>query len=138
MGQIKLSETIYSKIQSEAARQNQTPDRFVEELLAAHLLPDHPYIEVIQGTGGARPVIKGTRVGVDVIAGYSQAGYTPQTIAAEILPHLSLAQIYDALSYVEDHRPQIEALLEANQPDRWQARIKAQLGQPAAANLLGE
>ena len=72
----------------------------------------------------------------DVIVGDTQAGYSPQEIADDMLPHLTPAQIYDALSYYEDHRPQIEAILQANTPEAWQARLGQQLGQETSARLM--
>jgi len=82
-------------------------------------------------------VIKGTRIGIDGIIGYTQAGYTPQEIAAEILPHLNLAQIYDALSYYEDHLAQINEVLQSNAPEVWRARLQQKLGEKAVKQLLG-
>ncbi|MCB0208214.1 MAG: DUF433 domain-containing protein [Anaerolineae bacterium] len=138
MSKIQISQQMYDKVAEVAAQRNQTPDQFVENLLATQLLPPHPYVEVIQSRSQPRAVIKGTRVGVDVIIGYMQAGYSPQAIAANILPQLSLAQIYDALSYYEDHRIEIEAVLSSNKPENWQEYIKHKLGKEASAQLLGQ
>lgn len=138
MSRIQISQQIYDKVAEVAAQRNQTPDQFVENLLATQLLPPHPYVEVVQSRSQPRAVIKGTRVGVDVIVGYTQAGYSPQVIAADILPHLSLAQIYDALSYYEDHRTEIEAVLAGNTPEMWRQHIKSKLGKEDAARLLGQ
>jgi uncharacterized protein (DUF433 family) len=138
MSQIQLSRQIYDKVLEHAAKHNQTPDRFVEDLLTAQLLPAHPYVEVIQSRSQPRAVIKETRIGVDVIVGYFQAGYTPQQIADEILPHLTPAQVYDALSYYEDHRATIDEMLQTNTPETWQAHLNQRLGKQAAAKLLGE
>jgi uncharacterized protein (DUF433 family) len=138
MSQIELSPQLYHKVQEAATRYNQTPDRFVEDLLSQYLLPAHPYVDITQGTGQPRAVIKGTRVGVDVIVGYTQAGYTVQEIAADILPHLTPAQIYDALSYYEDHRVQIDEALNSNTPEMWQAQLEQRLGRQAAAKVLGQ
>lgn len=138
MSQIQLSQQIYNKVVEVANKQNQTPDQFVEQVLSTQLLPAHPYVEVIQSRNQPRPVIKGTRIGVEVIAGYSQAGYTPQEIAADILPHLTLAQLYDALSYYEDHRDQLDEILKNSTPEIWQDRLKQRLGRRDAAQLLGQ
>lgn len=138
MSQIQISQHVYDKVREYAARNNQTPDRFVEDLLTAQLLPPHPYVEIIQGQEQPRAVIKGTRIGVDVIIGYTQAGYTPPEIAADILPHLNLAQIYDALSYYEDHRIQIDEVLQSNTPEIWQTRLQQKLGDKAVKQLLGQ
>ena len=101
-------------------------------------MPHHPYVEVFSSRSGPRPVIKGTRVGVDVVVGYSQAGYTPHEIVETILPQLTLAQIYDALSYYEDHRAKVEQSLQTNTPDAWRNALQQRLGRESAGKLLGE
>ncbi len=80
---------------------------------------------------------KGVQLQSIVIVGYSQAGYTPQEIATDILPHLTVAQVYDALSYYEDHRAQVDKILEMNTPENWQTYLEQRLGPQAAAQLLG-
>ena len=77
--------------------------QLVEEILTEELMPQHPYIEMIDSRSGPRPVIKGTPIGSDVLVGYSQAGYSSHDIVETVLLHLMLAQVYDALSYYEDH-----------------------------------
>ncbi len=135
---VPLPKSLYDQVARRAATRNQAPARLVEEILTEELMPQHPYIEVIDSRSGPRAVIKGTRVGVDVIAGYSQAGYAPREMADTILPHLTLAQIYDALSYYEDHRAEVDQSLQANTPDAWRERLKQHLGSDAASKLLGE
>jgi uncharacterized protein (DUF433 family) len=135
---IRISERIYQVVVKEAAVRRQSPDKFVEDWLARHLLPQHPHIEIIESRSGPRPVIKDTRVGVDVIIGYNRTGYTPEQIAAEVLPHLTLAQVYGALSYYHDHIDEIEALLEANNATAWQERLRQQMGDIPYARLTGE
>lgn len=138
MTTIRLSKVLYDIVVKNAAKRHQTPDHFVEELLVEHLLPSHPYVEVIQSRSQPRAVIKGTRVGVDVIVGYTQAGYTPYEIVTDILPHLTLAQVYDALSYYEDHRTTIDEVLKTNTPEAWREKLHQRLGAQAANQLLGD
>ena len=135
---IRISETVYQALEREAAARHQSPDKFVEEWLARRLLPQHPHVQVTESRSGPRPVVRGTRVGVDVVVGYSRAGYTPEQLAAELLPHLTLAQVYDALSYYHDHVNEVEALLEANSTDAWQERLRQRIGDPAYARLTGK
>jgi uncharacterized protein (DUF433 family) len=59
----------------------------------------HPHITSLDGVCGGRSVIKGTRIPVWIIVGWLQRGYSPELIKNEIYPHLSLAEIYDALSF---------------------------------------
>lgn len=57
--------------------------------------------------------------------------------SADILPHLTLAQVYDALSYYEDHREMIDQLLQQQTPALWRDHITQQLGKEKAQQLLG-
>ena len=134
---IDLPRELYDIMAARAAAQQQTPARFAEMLLAEQLLPRHPYVEVIQSRSGPRPVIRGTRIGVDVIVGYMQAGHAPQFIAVEILPQLTPAQVYDALSYYEDRRSEMDELMRDNATEVWQSQLRLRLGS-RAAQLLGD
>ena len=133
---ITVSDTLYRALQREATRRQYTPDALAEEVLTHELLPQHPHVELVTGRGGPRPVIRGTRVGVEVIVSYAHAGYTPETIAAEILPHLTPAQIYDALSYAHDH-PETLAAPAEHTVAAWEARLQARLDPEAYARLTG-
>ena len=135
---VRISEAVYRALTKEAAVRQQSPDKLVDEWLARYLLPQHPHVEVVESRSGPRPVVKGTRVGVDVIVGYNRAGYAPEQIATELLPHLTLAQVYDALSYYHDHVDEVDALLEANSITAWQERLRQRLGDTACARLTGE
>ena len=107
-------------------------------MLARELLPEHPYVEQVESRSGKRAVIRGTRVGVDVIVGYWRSGYTPEELATELLPHLTQAQVYDALSYFYDHASEIEEALTAHTVEAWQTRLRERLGEPAYSRLTGE
>lgn len=56
---------------------------------------------------GGRPRIAGTGVTVRRIVGWYKLGLGPEEIVTEI-PHLSLAQVYAALSYYHANRDEIE------------------------------
>jgi uncharacterized protein (DUF433 family) len=60
------------------------------------------------GIRGGRPRVAGTGVTVRRIVGWYKQGLTPEEIITE-LPHLSLAQIYAALTYYHANREEIEA-----------------------------
>ena len=68
----------------------------------------HSYVELRKNRDGAdRAFIAGTRVRVQDISALSEIqGKTPDEIVAA-LPHLTLAQVYAALSYYFDHRADI-------------------------------
>lgn len=80
----------------------------IEQGEVGKIRTDHPYIVRMQGVCGGRPIIEGTRITVKLIVGWVRLGMTPAEIAAEY-PHLSAAQIADALAYYEDHPEEIEA-----------------------------
>ncbi len=68
----------------------------------------HPHITKNSDVCGGSPVIAGTRFPVRSVIFYVlKIGFTPEEIV-EKFPHLSLAQIYDALAYYYDNRSEIE------------------------------
>jgi len=71
---------------------------------------EHAHVACAKGVCGGEPVIRGTRVAVRVIAQNWRAGLTPEEIQAEY-QHLTLAQVFDALSYAEDHPEEMDALI---------------------------
>ncbi|MGD8625141.1 MAG: DUF433 domain-containing protein [Anaerolineae bacterium] len=134
---VRLPESLYEVVAERAAARQQTPDSYVQELLVEHLNPSHPYVEIVQSRSAPRAMIKGTRIGVDIVVGYTQADYSPTEIAEDILPHLTLAQIYDALSFYQDHRSMIDEALQTNTMEAWRERLRQRLGAEAMAQLLG-
>ena len=134
---VQISEKVYQALVEKAKERDQSPDEFVEDWLAHHLFPQYPHVEVIDGRSGSRAVVRGTRVAVDVLVGYNRAGYTPEQIATELLPHLTMAQVHDALAYYYDHIEEIEVLLEANSTDAWQERLRQRMSKEDYATLTG-
>ena len=66
---------------------------------------------------GGEPIIKGTRTPVRAIVEIWRAG-TPPELIPHGLPHLSLAQVFAALSYYSDHQDEITTYIERNRiPD---------------------
>jgi uncharacterized protein (DUF433 family) len=74
---------------------------------------EHPYIVRNNEILGGEPVIKGTRTSVRAIVEWWKFGASPEEIL-ENLPHLTLSQIFDALSYYADHRDEIEQYIAEN------------------------
>ena len=69
--------------------------------------------EILSG----EPVIVGTRTSIRAIVGLWRMGITPEEILHH-LPHLNLAQVFDALSFYLDHQSEINEYIERNQvPD---------------------
>jgi uncharacterized protein (DUF433 family) len=74
---------------------------------------DHCYIVTDNSILGGEPIIKGTRTPVRAIVELWRLGLPPEEIPNR-LPHLTLAQVFDALSYYSDHQDEINAHIERN------------------------
>jgi len=75
----------------------------------------YPYVHRVKGICGGQPVIRGTRFPVRSVVEYVlRQGMTPEEMVRE-WEHLTLAQIYDALSYYHDHKEEIDPLVRGNQ-----------------------
>ena len=60
------------------------------------------------GTMGGQARIDGHRIRVrDVATARDTEGLSPEEIVAQIYPSLSLAEVYSALAYYEDHRDEM-------------------------------
>lgn len=73
----------------------------------------HKYITKDERILGGEPIIVGTRTPVRAVAELWRMGYSPEEIV-EHLPHLTLAQVFDSLSYYSDHQEEIERYILAN------------------------
>ena len=76
-------------------------------VVAQAVKTDHRYVHKDPSICGGDPVIVGTRVPVRLIYQSLRAGDTIEAIQ-QAYPHLTLAQIHDALSYAYDHLTEIE------------------------------
>jgi len=75
----------------------------------------HPYVARKRGTCGGKPVIKGTRIKIAQVAiEYDRMGMTPDEII-QAHPHLTLAQVHDALSYYYENAPEINEDIRADE-----------------------
>jgi uncharacterized protein (DUF433 family) len=78
---------------------------------------EHCYVVREDDILGGEPIIRGTRTPVRAIVEMWRLGILPEEIPTR-LPHLTLAQVFDALSYYSDHREEINAHIERNRiPD---------------------
>lgn len=59
------------------------------------------------------PVIRGTKTPVRAIVEMWRMGMLPDEIPMH-LPHITLAQVFDALRYYAEHQPEINRFIEAN------------------------
>lgn len=77
---------------------------------------DHPHIIRMDGVRGGRPIIRDVYVSVQAIVEMVyRLKQTPEEIVKDgFAPRLSLAHIYDALSYYHDHKREIDDSIKAN------------------------
>jgi len=73
----------------------------------------HRYVVTNDQILGGEPIIEGTRTPVRAIVELWRQGLAPETIPTR-LPHLSVAQVFDALSYYSDHQQQIQQHIDRN------------------------
>jgi uncharacterized protein (DUF433 family) len=77
----------------------------------------HFYIVTDDQILSGEPIIRGTRTPVRAVVELWRQGVAPEEVA-DHMPHLTLAQIFDALSYYSDHTAEINAHIERNRiPD---------------------
>jgi len=75
----------------------------------------HPYVTVDLQIKKGTPVIVGTRTKImDIAIRYEFGGMTPDEII-EQFPHLTLAQIHDALSYYYEHKSELDETYKKDQ-----------------------
>ena len=78
---------------------------------------EQPYIVRDDRILSGEPIIKGTRTPVRAIVESWRLGIPPEEIPHH-LPHLTLAQVFAALSYYCDHQAEINGYIERNRiPD---------------------
>ena len=85
----------------------------------------HRYVVADAAILSGEPIIIGTRTPVRAIVEYWRQGMAPETIPTA-LPHLSVAQVFDALSYYSDHQTEIHAHMVRNRipEDRIDPRVR--------------
>lgn len=77
------------------------------------VIEEYTYItrkkEILDG----EPIIEGTRTSVRAIVELWRAGINPEEIVYK-LPHLTLAQVFGALSFYSDHKEEINKYIREN------------------------
>ena len=68
------------------------------------------YLVNVPGVCGGKTIIEGTRIGVHDVVGLVVNGAGVEEVQRSF-PDLTRAQIYECLSYYEDHRTEIDALV---------------------------
>jgi uncharacterized protein (DUF433 family) len=89
---------------------------------------EHLYIGADKNILSGEPIVKGTRTPVRAIVEIWRMGAAAEEIPKH-LPHLTLAQVFDALSYYSDHQDEINAQIERN-------RIPEDLIDPLVKDLV--
>ena len=80
---------------------------------------EHCHIVTDSQIAGGEPIIKGTRITVRDVVEVWRMG-TPAEEISRSFPHLTQAQIFDALSYYSDHQEEIHSYIERNRiPQEW-------------------
>lgn len=71
------------------------------------------YITSDKNILSGEPIIKDTRTSVRTIVELWRLGYAPEEIPNH-LPHLTIAQVFEALSYYSDNQAEINGYIEKN------------------------
>ena len=74
---------------------------------------EHLYVTSSNEILGGEPIIRETRTPVRAIVELWRLGSQPEEICKH-LPHLTLAQVFDALSYYSDHQEEINNHIQRN------------------------
>jgi uncharacterized protein (DUF433 family) len=77
---------------------------------------EHCYVVTDDEILGGEPIVKGTRTPVRAVVENWRLGVAPEEIPQR-LPHLTLAQVFDALSYYSDHQDEINGYIDRNRVD---------------------
>jgi uncharacterized protein (DUF433 family) len=78
---------------------------------------------------GGEPIVDGTRTPVRSIVEMWRMGIAPEEIPLHY-PHLTLAQVFDALSFYQDHMAEINDYIERN-------HVPDELTHPALRSRIG-
>ncbi|MEW5717663.1 MAG: DUF433 domain-containing protein [Chloroflexota bacterium] len=104
------NELLYSEIENIKREIRQLRETMTQYRIAP---PAHPYIVKIEGVQGGEPITRIGYVTVRTIVEQTRLGTTPQELV-EGHPPLTLAEVYDALSYYYDHTEEIDRIIEEN------------------------
>jgi uncharacterized protein (DUF433 family) len=115
---LKISEQTYQLLADRAREMHQAPDDLADQLLRSQVVPtEHPYVERREGVLGGRPVLRGTRIPVWLVAAMWKGGDRLEEIG-QAYPHVEPAALYDAIGYYLDHQQEVEAEIAENRIER--------------------
>ena len=81
-----------------------------------NMLTEHPYVVRDPNILGGEPIVKDTRTPIRAIVEMWRSGNTPDEIIARV-PHVRLAEVFDALAFFEDHSAEILEHIQRNKID---------------------
>lgn len=71
------------------------------------------YKYIVKKPDSCEPIIQGTRISVRDIVEEWRIGTSPEEIPS-LHPHITLAQVFEALAYYQDHKEEVENFIEKN------------------------
>jgi uncharacterized protein (DUF433 family) len=77
-------------------------------------ITEHCYVVRDPAILSGEPIISGTRTPVRAVVEFWRLGMAAEEIPNS-LPHLTLAQVFDALSYYSDHQTEINEYIKRNE-----------------------
>ncbi|MBI5034063.1 MAG: DUF433 domain-containing protein [Chloroflexi bacterium] len=89
---------------------------------------EHPHIIRVEGVQGGQPIVRGKSVTVQTIVVLTKQNVNPEQLVDEYDGVLTLAEVYDALSYYHDHQDEIDQYIAENQAARergWQPPVSS-------------
>jgi len=63
---------------------------------------------------------------------------SPESLAAEVMPHVSLAAIHDVLSYYYDHKEEVDREVGENSVEASQKYLRERLGEEGYNRITGQ
>ena len=118
------AERVYTDL-SEIRRELEAVRERLDEIdLHQTVSTGHRYVVRKGGARGGEPMIRGTALTVRAIVERTRLGQSPEQIA-QIFPVLTLAQVYDALSYYHEHPEEIEQYIRENEAALWKTMPKS-------------
>ncbi len=109
---IPTSQGSYSYLLDSGGHDEQKVPRGNQEMTAT----EHPHVVRDPRIGRGEPSIRGTGVRVRTLVQYWRLGTLPEDLVLKF-PHLTLAQVFDALSFYQDHQEEINTFIAQNRPD---------------------
>lgn len=77
------------------------------------VMTEHCYVVKEDQILSGEPIVRGTRTPVRAVVELWRMGLSPEEVP-EHLPHLTLAAVFDVLSYYSDHQDEVNTYIENN------------------------